>query len=75
MEVRTSSSGNSAGGHDGRFSPDGKYIAFTSDESGRNGTDLFFSHPLSMYSTEFAVMAVDVETGETFSAGVPRELF
>ena len=40
-----------------------------------DGTELFFYHSLSMYSAEFAVMAVDVETGETFSAGVPRELF
>ena len=84
---------------DGRFSPDGKYIAFSSDESGRrevyvqpmspaigqnklsidgghrprwsrDGTELFF---LSLDNA--MMMAVDVETGETFSAGVPRELF
>ncbi len=92
---------------DGRFSPDGKYIAFSSDESGRSevyvqpmpsaaaqagqvqisidggsqprwssdGTELFFYHALSIYSREFAMMAVDVEPGETFSAGIPRELF
>ena len=89
---------------DGQFSPDGRYIAFTSDESGqfevyvqpmppatgqvkvsidggvnprwsRDGTELFFQRFPSLFSQVFAMMSVDVETGETFFAGVPRESF
>ena len=83
---------------EGQFSPDGNYIAFTSDESGRrevyvrplppatgqvkvsinggesprwrsDGTELFFM------SEDNVIMAVDVDTGETLSVGVPQELF
>ena len=82
----------------GVFSPDVKYIAYDSYESGRwevyvramppatqrvkvsisggqgphwrrDGKELYF------LSAENAVMAVDVTTGDSFSAGTPRELF
>jgi Tol biopolymer transport system component len=90
-----SANGNSS---QGRFSADGRYIAFTSDQSGRNevyvqpmppatgqwkvsieggsqphwrrdGKELFYVSP------EGAMMAVDVKPGETFYAGIPRQLF
>jgi Tol biopolymer transport system component len=79
------------------FSPDGRWLAYVSDESGRNeiyvrpfpgpgekwaisteggnepvwprnGRQIF-------YRTGDAMMAVDVETTPTFSAGKPRRLF
>ena len=82
----------------GRFSPDARYIAYESNETGRpeiyvraippatrriellidggmsprwrrDGRELYFLNP------DNAVMAVDVETGDIFSAAVPRELF
>jgi hypothetical protein len=80
-----------------RFSPDGKWVAYESNETGpneiyvvpypgpggksqvstdggvqprwnRNGRELFFRSGSKM-------MAVDVETGATFRAGMPRLLF
>jgi WD40 repeat protein len=83
---------------EGYFSPNGSYIVFVSDESGRNevyvqatppasfrtkisinggvqprwrsdGKELFFVSPDS------TMMSVDVNTGETFSDGIPRPLF
>ena len=81
----------------GQFSEDGRFVAYTSDESGRfeiyvqpfpnaaggkwpissgggveprwskNGSDLF-------YFSGRKLMAVDVKTAPTFSAGAPREL-
>jgi len=81
----------------GRISPDGHWLAYISDESGRyevyvrpfpgpggkwqisteggnevlwspKGTELF-------YRTENRMMAVDISTQPTFSAGKPRMLF
>ena len=80
------------------FSPDGRYLAYQSNESGRleiyvqsfpgpggkwqvssnggnqphwrgDGKELFFR------STDQKIMAVDVTTGATFEAGVPKALF
>ncbi len=80
------------------FSPDGRFIAYTSNESGRNeiyvqtfpdaggkwqvsaaggsdeswradGKEIFYRSPEQM------LMAVDVQAGETFQAGIPRPLF
>ena len=82
----------------GRFAPDGKWLAYTSDESGgyeiyvrtfpdtgskwqvsynggtqprwrRDGKELFY------VSTDRKLMAVDVQTGATFTAGTPHALF
>jgi Tol biopolymer transport system component len=81
-----------------RLSPDGRWLAYVSEESGRNevyvvpfpdaggkwqvstgggshplwsadGKEIFFRGP------DQSVMAVDVRTGATFQAGVPRLLF
>jgi serine/threonine protein kinase/Tol biopolymer transport system component len=80
------------------FSPDGRYIAYTSNESGRNeiyvqtfpdaggkwqvstaggvdaswrsdGKEIFYRSP------EQKLVAVDVQAGATFQAGIPRPLF
>jgi Tol biopolymer transport system component len=85
---------------DASFSPSGNYIAFVSDETGRDevyvqatppatawtkisinsgilprwrsdGKELFFVSP----ADDLTMMAVDVDTGTAFSAGVPRPLF
>ena len=85
---------------EGRFSPNGNYIAFVSDETGRDevyvqatppatfrtkisinsgilprwradGKELFFVSP----ADESTMMAVDVDTGASFSADIPRPLF
>jgi len=83
---------------DASFSPDGKFIVYTSNESGRNeiyvqsypgpgrkwqistsggndghwrsdGKELYFR------SLEQKLMAVDIQPGTTFQAGIPRALF
>ena len=83
---------------EGRFAPDGKWLAYTSDESGsyeiyvrtfpdtgskwqvsnnggtqprwrRDGKELFY------ISTDRKLMALDVQTGATFTAGTPHTLF
>ena len=85
---------------DGYFSPNGRYMAFVSDETGRDelyvqatppatfrtkisinggtlpqwradGKELFFVSA----GNDTMMMAVDVNTGATFSAGIPRPLF
>ena len=85
---------------DGYFSPNGRYVAFVSDESGRDevyvqamppatfrtkisinggilpqwrkdGKELFFVSA----GNDSTMMAVDVNTGTTFSAGIPQPLF
>ena len=83
-----------------QFSPDGRYLAYESRQSGRvevyvqpvsgaggrvtissnGGTqpawtdrELFYLEPGANGMTR--IMAVDVKPGESFSAGVPRELF
>jgi eukaryotic-like serine/threonine-protein kinase len=80
------------------FSPNGKYVSFNSNASGRQevyvesypgpgrtwqistagGTDAHWradGKELYYRSADQKLMAVDVETGETFQAGVPRILF
>jgi Tol biopolymer transport system component len=82
----------------GMFSPDGRFIAYDSRESGRFETYVRAIPPATqrvkvsinggfaprwrrdgkeMYflNLESAVMAVDVSSGDSFTAGVPRELF
>jgi Tol biopolymer transport system component len=83
--------------HSAKFSPDGRWLAYLSNESGRaevyvqpfpgpggkwkisteggsapcwarNGRELFYSYQSKM-------MAVDIRTGPTFTAGKPRLLF
>jgi Tol biopolymer transport system component len=85
---------------DGYFSPNGRYLVFVSDETGRDevyvqaappgtsrtkvsinggilpqwradGKELFFVAP----DNDANMMAVDVDTGATFTAGIPRPLF
>ncbi len=83
---------------DPNFSPDGKFVSYTSNESGRNevyvqsypgpgrtwqvstsgGTDAHWrpdGKELYYRSLDQKLMAVDVQTGETFQAGIPRALF
>jgi Tol biopolymer transport system component len=80
------------------ISPDGKFISYNSNESGRNevyvqsypgpgrtwqistagGTDAHWRQDgkeLYYRSLDQKLMAVDVQTGETFQAGIPRALF
>ncbi|HLJ51537.1 MAG TPA: hypothetical protein VKU01_36275 [Bryobacteraceae bacterium] len=88
---------------DAEFSPDGKWMAYVSNETGANevyvqafpgpghkqrislsgganpawarkGRELFYLSRASD-TTATALMAVDVETGDTFRAGIPRALF
>jgi Tol biopolymer transport system component len=82
----------------GKFSPDGRFIVYQSNESGRyevyvqtfpnptgkwqvstaggidprwasSGKEIFYRAP------DQKLMAVDVQTGENFQAGIPRALF
>jgi Tol biopolymer transport system component len=80
------------------FSPDGKFVSYSSNESGRNevyvqsypgpgrtwqistsgGSDAHWrSDGKELYyrSLDQKLMAVDVQTGGTFQAGIPRALF
>ncbi|MBI4480621.1 MAG: protein kinase [Acidobacteria bacterium] len=90
--LRTTTSENEA-----RFSPDGRWLAYSSNESGRN--EIFVqpfpgpgrkwqvstnggSFPLwnpngreLFYRSGDRMMAVDITTAPTFSAGQPRQLF
>lgn len=79
------------------FSPDARFIAYHSNESGRSEIYVRATPPATQrikvsinggvsprwrrdgremyFLNQDAVMAVDVETRDAFSAGVPRELF
>ena len=84
--------------NDVEFSPDGKYVSFNSNASGRQevyvqsypgpgrtwqvstagGTDAHWrkdGKELYYRSIDQKLMAVDVQTGDTFQAGIPRVLF
>jgi Tol biopolymer transport system component len=82
----------------GQFSPDAKYVSYTSDESGRRevyvqtlppsggkwqistsggGWSSWRADGREMYyaDADMNLMAVSVETGAEFKAGIPRKLF
>lgn len=83
---------------EGQLSPDGRYVAYVSDESGTNDIYLQALPPatgrikvsaaggtaprwsrtgrdLCFLSGDLEVMAVDVQLGQTPTAGVPKKLF
>jgi Tol biopolymer transport system component len=82
----------------GAFSPDGRFVAYQSNESGRweiyvqsfpnaagkwqvsntGGLDVSWSadgRQLTYRALDQKLMAVDVQAGEVFAAGIPRQLF